>query len=102
MTQCLTLLTDLCLASLKCYVSARRLVEVNGVPVLNSTVEEVTELLLQGASAAQIVVLRHPPPAVASQQHPLLPLTPSTMQNIGLERAAVTMETPPQRKVIAI
>lgn len=101
MTRCLTLLTDLYLVTLKCYVSACRLVEVNSVPVLNSTVEEVTELLLQGASA-QIVVLRHPPPAVASQQHPLLPLTPSTMQNIGLERAAVTMETPPQRKVIAI
>lgn len=101
MTRCPTFLTDLYLVFFKCYVSACRLVEVNSVPVLNSTVEEVTELLLQGAGA-QIVVLRHPPPAVASQQHPLLPLTPSTMQNIGLERAAVTMETPPQRKVIAI
>lgn len=81
-----------------------RLVEVNGVLVVNSTQEEVTNLLLQGPSA-QIVVLRQPPPTPSSQQHPLLPqhmVSPGPIQTICQERDVVTMETPPQRKVMAI
>lgn len=84
-----------------------RLVEVNGIPVVNSTQEELTDILLQGPSA-QIVVLRQPPPtpaSPASQQHPLLlkhMVNPDPMQTICPERDAVTMETPPRRKVMAI
>lgn len=82
-----------------------RLVEVNGVPVVNSTQEELTDLLLQGPSA-QIVVLRQPPSTLTSQQqHPLPPqhmVSPDLMQTICPERDAVTMETPPRRKVMAI
>ncbi|KAF7669121.1 hypothetical protein LDENG_00243120 [Lucifuga dentata] len=81
-----------------------RLVEVNGVPVVNSTEEELTDLLLQG-STAQTVILRHPPPTLISQQHPLLlqhMVNPDPMQPISPERDVVTMETPPQRKVITI
>ncbi|GLD56179.1 uncharacterized protein AKAME5_000855900 [Lates japonicus] len=82
-----------------------RLVEVNGVPVVNSTQEELTDLLLQGPSA-QIVVLRQPPSTLTSQQqHPLLPqhmVSPDLMQTICPERDAVNMETPPRRKVMAI
>lgn len=78
-----------------------RLVEVNGVPVVNATVEELTELLLQGPSA-QIVVLRHPPVGPTSLQHPPLPPVRGTAQNISLARAAVAMETPAQRKVIVL
>lgn len=75
--------------------------EVNGVPVVNSTEEELMDILRQGPSA-QIVVLRQPPPALTSQQHPLLPVNPDPMQAITLKRDAVTMETPPQRTVVAI
>lgn len=79
-----------------------RLVEVNGVPVVNATAGELTELLRRGPSA-QIAVLRHPPLGPASQQqHPPLPSVPGSMQNISLARAAVAMETPAQRKVIAM
>lgn len=75
--------------------------EVNSVPVVNCTVEELTDIMLQGPSA-QIVVLRQPPPALTSQQHPLLLVDPDPMQTISSERDAVTMGTPPQRKVMAI
>ncbi|XP_040906337.1 uncharacterized protein LOC121189923 [Toxotes jaculatrix] len=81
-----------------------RLVEVNGVPVVNSTQEELTDLLMQEPSA-QIVVLRQPPPTLTAQQHPP-PLqhtvSPDPMQTICPKRDAVTMETPPRRKVMAI
>lgn len=96
--------TDLHLVSLSSFdaVSLQtRLVEVNGVPVVNATAEELTELLLQGPSA-QIVVLRHPPVGPTSLQHPPLPAVPGTAQNISLARAAVAMETPAQRKVITL
>lgn len=96
--------TDLHLVSLSSFdaVSLQtRLVEVNGVPVVNATAEELTELLLQGPSA-QIVVLRHPPAGPTSLQHPPLPAVPGTAQNISLARAAVAMETPAQRKVITL
>lgn len=82
----------------------RRLVEVNGVLVVNSTQEELTNLLLHGPSA-QIVVLRQPSPTLPSQQHPLLlqhTVNPGPMQTICQERDMVTMETPPQRKLMAI
>ncbi|XP_023255873.1 spindle pole body component 110-like [Seriola lalandi dorsalis] len=81
-----------------------RLVEVNGVPVVNSTQEELTALLLQGPSA-QIVVLRQPPPTLTSQQDPLLlqhMVNPDPMQTICPERDVVTMETAPRRRVMAI
>ncbi|KAM7385809.1 hypothetical protein PAMP_001865 [Pampus punctatissimus] len=75
-----------------------RLVEVNGVPVVNSTEDELSDLLLQGPSA-QIVVLRRPPPALTSRQHMV---KPEPLQTICPERDVVTMETPSQRKVMAI
>ncbi|KAK9541760.1 hypothetical protein VZT92_001781 [Zoarces viviparus] len=81
-----------------------RLVEVNGVPVVNSTQEELTDILLQGPSA-KIVVLRQPPPTPTSQQHPLLPqriVNPDLVQTINQERDVVTIESPPRRKVMAI
>ncbi|XP_029377636.1 uncharacterized protein LOC115055761 [Echeneis naucrates] len=81
-----------------------RLVEVNGVLVVNSTQEELNNLLLQGPSA-QIVVLRQPPPTLASQQDPPLlqhMVNPDPMQTICPDRDVVTMETPPQRRVMAI
>ncbi|XP_030011896.1 uncharacterized protein LOC115434220 isoform X2 [Sphaeramia orbicularis] len=81
-----------------------RLVEVNGVPVVNSTIEELTDLLLQGPSA-QIVVLRQPPPTLTSQP-PLLfqqqAVNPDPMQTVCSERDVVTMDTAPRRKVMAI
>lgn len=74
--------TDLYLVSLSLF-DASRLVEVNGVPVVNATAEELAELLLQGRSA-QIVVLRHPPLGPASHQpHPPLLPVPGTVQNIS-------------------
>ncbi|KAL7383206.1 hypothetical protein ABVT39_006495 [Epinephelus coioides] len=81
-----------------------RLVEVNGVPVVNSTQEELTDILLQGPSA-KIVVLRQPPPTPTYQQYPLLlehMVSPDPMQAIIPRKDVVTMETPPQRKVMAI
>ncbi|KAM6997208.1 uncharacterized protein LKV04_005932 [Tautogolabrus adspersus] len=81
-----------------------RLVEVNGVPVINSTQEELTDILLQGPSA-QIVVLRQPPPTAPSLQHPLLLqhiVQPDPMPLIWTERDVNAMETPPQRKMMAI
>ncbi|XP_067338687.1 uncharacterized protein [Channa argus] len=81
-----------------------RLVEVNGASVVNSTQEELTDLLLQGPTA-QIVVLRQPPPIPDSQQLPPLlqhTLNPDPMQMICQEKDVITMETPLQRKVMAI
>lgn len=81
-----------------------RLVEVNGVSVVNATQEELTDLLLQGPSA-QIVVIRQPPPTLTSQQDPLLlqnMVNPDPMQTICPQREVVTMETPPRRRVMAI
>ncbi|KAG7999993.1 hypothetical protein GBF38_002109 [Nibea albiflora] len=81
-----------------------RLVEVNGVPVVNSTQEELTDILLQGPSA-QIVVLRQPPPTLTSQQQSLLlqhMMDPDPMQTICPEKDMVTMKTPPVRKLMAI
>lgn len=78
-----------------------RLVEVDGVPVVNATAQELTGLLLQGPSA-QIVVLRHPPVSPSPLQHPPLPPVPGIAQNVSLVRAAVAMETPAQRKVIVL
>ncbi|XP_062256500.1 uncharacterized protein LOC133965920 [Platichthys flesus] len=75
-----------------------RLLEVNGVPVVNFTQEELTDLLLQGPSA-QIVVLRQPPPTLTCQPH-LVP--PDPMQTVCPEREVVAVETPPRRKVMAI
>ncbi|XP_054874532.1 uncharacterized protein LOC118470844 [Amphiprion ocellaris] len=78
-----------------------RLVEVNGVPVVNSTQEELTDLLLQGPSA-QIVVLRQPPPSLTSPLFLQHTVSPDPVQTVCPEGDAVTMETPPQRKVMAI
>ncbi|XP_044228892.1 uncharacterized protein LOC122997045 [Thunnus albacares] len=81
-----------------------RLVELNGVSVVNSTEEELSDLLLQGPSA-QIVVLRQPPTTPTSQQHPLLlqhMVNPDPQQTICPEKDGVTTETPPQRKLMAI
>lgn len=89
----------LCVCNCPC-----RLVEVNGVPVVNSTQEELTDILLQGPSA-QIVVLRQPPTTLTSQQHSLLlqhVINPDPMQTICPEKDMVNMKTPPIRKLMAI
>ncbi|KAK2824109.1 hypothetical protein Q5P01_021284 [Channa striata] len=81
-----------------------RLVEVNGASVVNSTQEELTDLLLQGPTA-KIVVLRQPPPILTVQQHNFLmqhTVIPDPIQMICQEKDVVTMETPLQRKVMAI
>ncbi|XP_034537473.1 uncharacterized protein LOC117811348 [Notolabrus celidotus] len=81
-----------------------RLVEVNSVPVINSTTEELTEILRQGPSA-QIVVLRQPSPSLTSQIHPLLlqhMVNPDPIPSIWTEKNTAPLETTPQRKVMAI
>ncbi|XP_068184154.1 uncharacterized protein [Antennarius striatus] len=81
-----------------------RLLEVNGVPVVDSSLAELTDILLQGSSA-QIVVLRQPPPTLSSRQHPPLlqhMVSPEPMPTITPEEDVITMETPCQRKAIAI
>ncbi|TNN74328.1 hypothetical protein EYF80_015411 [Liparis tanakae] len=81
-----------------------RLVEVNGVPVVNSTQEELTDILLQGPSAT-MVVLRQPPSTPTCQPHPLGLQRigyPHPVPTINREGGVVTMETPPRRKVMAI
>ncbi|XP_026165572.1 uncharacterized protein LOC113131991 [Mastacembelus armatus] len=77
-----------------------RLMEVNGVPVVNSTQEELDYLLLHGTSA-EIVILRQPPRTFTSWQHPHM-VRPDPMQTVCPETDVVTVETPPQRKVMAI
>lgn len=71
---------------------ARRLVEVNGVPVVSATLEELDDILLQGTSA-RIVVLRQPPLSLMSLQQP---------PYLGSDDEAVSIETTLQRNVIAI
>ncbi|XP_029962420.1 uncharacterized protein LOC115399270 [Salarias fasciatus] len=78
-----------------------RLVEVNGVPVVNSTLEELTDILLRGPGA-QIVVLRQPPPTFTSAVVPQHTICPGPMQTNGPEGNPDTTETTPQRKVMAI
>lgn len=78
-----------------------RLVEVNGVSVVNSTHGELTDLLRQGPSI-QVVVLRQPPPALPS------PPSLQHMVSCDLEQTCCpggdvgSTETRPQRRVIAI
>ncbi|CAL8300113.1 unnamed protein product [Merluccius merluccius] len=82
-----------------------RLVEVNGVAVVNATEEDLHSLLLQGGSSSQIVVLRRPSLSPASRQHPGVPhhLANHVPPRTGSpETEAVTTETPPQRELIAI
>ncbi|XP_059929160.1 uncharacterized protein LOC132473175 [Gadus macrocephalus] len=82
-----------------------RLVEVNGVAVVNSTEEDLHGLLLQGGSSAQIVVLRRPSLRPASCQPPGPVHQPAhhVPPPAGSpEGGAVVKETPPQRKLIAI
>ncbi|XP_034040857.1 uncharacterized protein LOC117523433 [Thalassophryne amazonica] len=79
-----------------------RLVEVNDVPVISSTEEELNDLLVQ-APCAQIVVLRQPPPTFTSYGDPLLlphGFDPDPIQSICPGMDVVTKETPPQRKVM--
>lgn len=69
----------------------RRLVEVNGVPVVGATLKELEDILLQ-ATSAQMVVLRQAPLSLRSQHPPYL----------GSDEEAVSIETTTQRNVIAI
>lgn len=66
--------------------------EVNGVPVVSATLKDLEDILVRGTST-QIVALRQPPPSLVAQQQPLF---------LGAEREAVSIETTPQQKVIAI
>ncbi|XP_012730292.3 uncharacterized protein LOC105934722 isoform X2 [Fundulus heteroclitus] len=78
-----------------------RLVEVNGVPVVGATLEELNDLLLFGP-CVQIVVLRPPPPALLSTCFKTPAVGPDPAQTLCPQRDGVTTETPPQRKVMAI
>ncbi|KAM3606488.1 uncharacterized protein V6R79_017272 [Siganus canaliculatus] len=80
-----------------------RLVEVNSVSVVNSSLEELMDVLCQSPSA-QIVVLRQPPSALSPLKHPILQqrIVNPQPQTVCPGSAAAPMETPRQRKVIAI
>ncbi|XP_015799481.3 uncharacterized protein [Nothobranchius furzeri] len=72
-----------------------RLVEVNGVSVVSSTLEELTDLL--SGPNAQMVVIRRLPPTLASHllQQPMV--RPEPAETLCPKRDAVTMETHPQQ-----
>ncbi|KAM8852173.1 uncharacterized protein ACB058_011184 [Synchiropus picturatus] len=78
-----------------------RLVEVNGVQVINSTEEDLNKLLQ--VPTAQIVVLRQPPPPMTLRLPPALRhhLT-DPLQKQRPERDDIATETPSQRKLMAI
>ncbi|XP_047206963.1 uncharacterized protein LOC124858793 [Girardinichthys multiradiatus] len=78
-----------------------RLVEVNGVPVISSTLEELNDLLLVGP-CIQIVVLRQLPLTLISTCFKQPAVRPDPVQILCPQRNGVTTETPPQRKVMAI
>nr|XP_040035307.1 uncharacterized protein LOC120821030 isoform X2 [Gasterosteus aculeatus aculeatus] len=80
-----------------------RLVEVNGVPVVNSTQEELTTILLEGPSA-NIVVLRQPPlPPTSVVLQRIITSDPEQQLSLAdLDRGVVPVETTPRRKVVAI
>ncbi|XP_030603281.1 uncharacterized protein LOC115792849 [Archocentrus centrarchus] len=78
-----------------------RLLEVNGVSVVNSTHEELTDLLQQGP-IAQIVVLRQPPPVLPSPPSLQHTVSSDVVQTCCPGGDEVNAETPPQRRVIAI
>ncbi|XP_038123463.1 uncharacterized protein LOC119771504 isoform X2 [Cyprinodon tularosa] len=68
-----------------------RLMEVNGVSVVNATLEELNDLLHVGP-CIQIVILRQPPPALVS----------TCFKNAVVSPDGEFTGTPPQRKVVAI
>ncbi|XP_037548152.1 uncharacterized protein LOC119424695 [Nematolebias whitei] len=78
-----------------------RLVEVNGVAVVNATLEKLNDLLLH-APCAQIVVLRRLPPTPASSLLLQPRVSSGPVQTPCSRRDVVAMETLPQRKVMAI
>ncbi|XP_016526683.1 uncharacterized protein LOC107836177 [Poecilia formosa] len=78
-----------------------RLVEVNGVPVVSATLEELNDLLRLGP-CVQIVVLRQPPPTLVSTCLKQPDISPDHVQTLWPQRDEVTTETAPQRKIVAI
>uniref|UniRef100_A0A096MFM7 PDZ domain-containing protein n=1 Tax=Poecilia formosa TaxID=48698 RepID=A0A096MFM7_POEFO len=73
-----------------------RLVEVNGVPVVSATLEELNDLLRLGP-CVQIVVLRQPPPTLVSTCLKQPDISPDHVQTLWPQRDEVTTETAPQR-----
>ncbi|XP_057704779.1 uncharacterized protein LOC130923249 [Corythoichthys intestinalis] len=78
-----------------------RLVEVNGSPVVNSTEEELCDLLLH-LTSAQIIVLRQTPATLTSHQPPLILQHVVKPNPLQAERDVIAMETPSLRKLMAI
>ncbi|XP_077468965.1 uncharacterized protein LOC144084423 isoform X3 [Stigmatopora argus] len=78
-----------------------RLVEVNGSPVVNSTEEELSELLLH-LTSAQMIVLRQTPTTLTSHQPPLVLQHMVKANPLQVERDVIAMETPSLRKIMAI
>ncbi|XP_049591403.1 uncharacterized protein [Syngnathus scovelli] len=78
-----------------------RLVEVDGSPVVNSTEEELNDLLLQ-LTSAQIIVLRKPPATLTSHQPPLILQHMVNHNPLQAERDVITMETQSLRRLMAI
>ncbi|XP_077439025.1 uncharacterized protein LOC144061945 [Vanacampus margaritifer] len=79
-----------------------RLMEVNGSPVVNSTEEELNDLLFQETSA-QIIVLRQPPATLTSHQPPLILQHMVNPNNpLQAERDVIATETPSLRRLMAI
>ncbi|KAM4730364.1 uncharacterized protein FYW61_010626 isoform 2-T3 [Anableps anableps] len=78
-----------------------RLVEVNEVPVVSATLEELNDLLLL-RPCSQIVVLRQPPATLVSTCFKQPAVSPDHVQTLCPQRDSATTETAPQRKVMAI
>lgn len=73
------------------------------MPVVNSTQEELTTILLEGPSA-NIVVLRQPPlPPTSVVLQRIITSDPEQQLSLAdLDRGVVPVETTPRRKVVAI
>ncbi|XP_019725876.1 uncharacterized protein LOC109516105 [Hippocampus comes] len=78
-----------------------RLVEVNGSPVVNSTEEDLNDLLFQ-LTNAQIIVLRQPPLTVTSHQPPPILQHVVNPNPLQAERDVIAMETPSLCRLMAI
>ncbi|XP_077351239.1 uncharacterized protein LOC144001105 isoform X2 [Festucalex cinctus] len=79
-----------------------RLMEVNGSPVVNSTEEELNDLLFQ-LTSAQIIVLRQPPATLTSHQPPFILQHMVNPNNpLQAQRDVIATETPSLRRLMAI
>lgn len=75
--------------------------EVNGSPVVNSTEEDLNDLLFQ-ITSAQIIVLRQPPSTLTSHQPPPILQHVVNPNPLQAERDVIAMETPSLCRLMAI